>query len=238
MQTKADIQYFGRDLEAMSFAENYHQWILDEFEQYIGEHLLEVGAGTGNFTRYLLKRKPSSLMAIEPSDNMYPLLEQRLGDEQSVYTYKGYFTQTCRTLDTTPDTVFYINVLEHIEYDADELLHVHDTLASGGHVCIFVPALQWLYGNADKAVGHYRRYHKQPLENLLRSANFEVVKIKYFDIAGIIPWWLIFKVFGKDTVPGGQVSIYDRVIVPVMRRIESHLSPPIGKNLLIVGRKL
>jgi hypothetical protein len=42
-------QYFGKDLEAMSFARNYHKWILSEFLPFLGSSVAEVGAGTGNF---------------------------------------------------------------------------------------------------------------------------------------------------------------------------------------------
>ena len=42
-------QYFGKDLEVMSFARNYHKWILAEFLPYIGKSVAEVGAGVGNF---------------------------------------------------------------------------------------------------------------------------------------------------------------------------------------------
>ena len=37
--------YFGTDLEAMSFARNYHEWIADEFRPFLGNSVAEVGAG-------------------------------------------------------------------------------------------------------------------------------------------------------------------------------------------------
>jgi 16S rRNA A1518/A1519 N6-dimethyltransferase RsmA/KsgA/DIM1 with predicted DNA glycosylase/AP lyase activity len=71
--------YFGRDLEAMSFAENYHNWIIDEYKPYLGANVAEVGAGTGNFTELLLASETQiqKLVAYEPSSNMYPILEKR-----------------------------------------------------------------------------------------------------------------------------------------------------------------
>ena len=47
VDTKAE--YLGRDLEAMSFAKNYHKWIIEEFKPYFGKNVAEVGAGSGNF---------------------------------------------------------------------------------------------------------------------------------------------------------------------------------------------
>ncbi len=65
--------YFGRDLEAMSFAKNYHRWVVETFRPSSGKRLIEVGAGSGNFTEFLLDTlAPSEVVALEPSENMFP----------------------------------------------------------------------------------------------------------------------------------------------------------------------
>ena len=46
------MHYFGRELEAMAFAVNYHKWIIDESRSYLGGSVAEVGAGTGNFSKF------------------------------------------------------------------------------------------------------------------------------------------------------------------------------------------
>jgi precorrin-6B methylase 2 len=48
------VVYVGRDLEAMSFAENYHRWILESLKPQLGTRLVEVGAGSGSFSDLLL----------------------------------------------------------------------------------------------------------------------------------------------------------------------------------------
>src|SRR4051794_28858274 len=62
------ITYPGKDLEAMSFAVNYHHWLLDEFRPFVGRNIVEVGAGKGSFSEMLLAMKPDSLSMIEPSE--------------------------------------------------------------------------------------------------------------------------------------------------------------------------
>ena len=37
------VVYVGKDLESMSFAVNYHKWILEEFRPFLGKKLVEVG---------------------------------------------------------------------------------------------------------------------------------------------------------------------------------------------------
>lgn len=71
-------QYFGKDLEAMSSARNYRSWILAEFLRYLGSSVAEVGAGTGSLSTLILKAGIASLVAFEPSQNMYPLLQEAL----------------------------------------------------------------------------------------------------------------------------------------------------------------
>lgn len=229
-------RYSGRELEAMSFAYRYHLWILKEFMPFVGKDLVEVGAGTGDFSQLLVDTHPDSLVAIEPSSNLFPALAERMKDVRNTAVFNAYFGDVSSGLPCAPDTVFYINVLEHIEDDGLELDYIFDSLRSGGHVCVFVPALQWLYSNVDASVGHNRRYHKQPLIDLVRKSGFEIIKCRYFDIVGILPWWLLFRVLRME-LKTNQVSIYDKVVVPVMQKIEGAIQPPVGKNLLLVGRK-
>ena len=227
--------YFGRDLEAMSFAINYHKWILEEFKPYFGNKVAEVGAGSGNFSELLIENL-EQLTVFEPSDNMYPLLNQRFTEHPQVQSVHSTFIEAPSEHKTNLDTVIYVNVLEHIKDDAAELSHIFDVLQQGGHALIFVPALRFLYSNLDKDLGHFRRYHKKDLINLAHSSGFSVVKMHYFDFTGIVPWYIWF-VLCKKTMISTHVSYYDRIVVPIIQKIEQALRPPIGKNLLMVLKK-
>jgi SAM-dependent methyltransferase len=227
-------QYFGKDLEAMSFAINYHKWIMDEFYPYLGSFVAEVGAGTGNFSRLILETHIKSLNAYEPSKNMYPLLKEALSQDKRAEAIKGFFSSA----DTEEgfDSILYVNVLEHIKDDASELANAHKALNLNGHLLIFVPALPWLYSDLDKQLGHFRRYVKKDLADLTKKVGFTIVKARYFDIAGIIPWYVNF-VLLNNSIRGGSVSLYDRLVVPLMRLSERLIPPPIGKNVLLIAKK-
>jgi hypothetical protein len=41
----------------------------------------------------------------------------------------------------------------------------------------------------------------------------------------------------KGTMKSSGVAIYDRLVVPFMKKVERILPPPIGKNLVLVARK-
>ena len=236
MNSAQDIPYEGRDLEAMWFAKNYYQWIETLFAPYLRGRGIEVGAGTGNFTERLLSYDFDSLAAVEPSQAMHARLKEKFRAEPRVVVYNSTLPGVSSELPHTFDVAVYINVLEHVEDDAKEMACARSILKDGGYICVFVPALSWLYSDFDRTVGHYRRYYKKELEQVLTSNGFEIVRSSYFDFAGIWPWLVFFKIFGL-TLSGNKTRLYDRYVVPVMRVVEAHVPVPIGKNLLVVARK-
>jgi SAM-dependent methyltransferase len=230
------FQYTGNELEAMSFARNYGTWILDEFEPFLGKSVLEVGAGLGNFSAMLLQTDIERLIAVEPSEDMYSRLCHKFQNVSRVKIFQAFLGETHSQFRQTFDTIFYVNVLEHIERDTEELSYVREILKQDGYLCIFVPALTWLYSRFDKEIGHYRRYKKIQLEKIIRSSGFSIIKLRYFDILGIIPWYIMVVLLKKKLVPM-NVSYYDRFVVPTMRIVERVFPVPIGKNLLLVAKK-
>lgn len=236
------LAYAGRDLESMSFARNYHRWILDLFAPHLGRRVVEVGAGTGSFSELLLARDPESLTLVEPSSAMHSLLVGRVGGLASrarVKIHNDTFARVARRVaeEERPDSVIYVNVLEHVDDDEAELRLVADSLAPGGRVLIFVPAFEWLYGSFDRVVGHRRRYTRRGLAAKCERAGLSVVKSAYFDAAGVLPWWLKYRVLRSEKMEPAAVRFYDRVCVPVLRRVEAIVPPPVGKNVLLVAVK-
>jgi SAM-dependent methyltransferase len=233
------VVYVGKDLEAMSFAVNYHKWILEEFRPFLGKKLVEVGAGTGSFSEMLIGEEPEHLALVEPSE-MFIFLEQNISQFEtsaSVNYHNAVFTETAHKLHATPDTIIYVNVLEHIEDDRGELEKVYETLEPGGHCLIFVPAFMSLYGAFDAKVGHFRRYTKNELEMKAKSTGFKVVKSKYFDFIGIFPWYIKYKLLKSDSLESGAVTAYDKFAVPLTKQFERLLRFPAGKNILAVLQK-
>ncbi len=237
MKSEKGINYFGRDLEAMSFATNYHTWIVEEFKSFLGHNVAEVGAGTGNFTSLLIKENIKHLCAFEPSANMYSVLEERFKGKQKIEISNHFLNEVGHHYESFFDSIIYVNVLEHIKEDEQELSYVWNYLKKGGYFLGFVPALSWLYSDLDKKVGHVRRYKKQDLVKLIEHAGFKIIKIKYFDLAGIVPWFILF-VLLKKSITGAKVSLYDKAVVPLMKRMEGLITPPLGKNLLVVAKKI
>lgn len=224
--------YFGSDLEAMHEARNYHRWIVSEFQPYLGKRVAEVGAGIGNFTEHLLAAGVSDITGFEPDRRMFAQLTARFAADARVQPSASYFTDGA---DGRYDSVVYVNVMEHVRHDRAELEAVRSALSAEGHLLIFVPALPWLYSRFDRLVGHERRYRLSDVEQLLHSCGYQIVRARYFDIAGILPWFILFTLLQRTLRPR-SVRTYDRFVVPIMRRLEQRFTPPIGKNILVIAK--
>lgn len=234
MRSDEPPEYFGKDLEAMAFAGNYHRWILSELRPYLGSSVAEVGAGVGSFSKLLLASGIDRLKAFEPSPNMFPRLREALAADRRATAVNDFFGRD--DPGERFDSVLYVNVLEHVEDDASELARVHAALHPGGHLLVFVPALPALYGSLDRQLGHFRRYTRKGLVDTVRSAGFSIVRSRYFDVAGILPWYVNFTLL-ENPMGGRGVALYDRLVVPAMRVVERLIPPPVGKNVLLVARK-
>jgi SAM-dependent methyltransferase len=236
-------EYPGKELEAMALAANYRRWIMEFFKPFLGKHILEVGAGAGSFSEMLLRERPQSLTILEPSDNLYPSLSRRVAalDPGGITKVKqatlaeavGDATQIPR-----PDTAVYINVLEHVEDDEAELSRICSTLLPGGRILIFVPAHQFLMSRMDREVGHFRRYSLNELQSKCASAGFRVRIARYFDVFGVLPWFVKYRLMKSNKLEPGEVRAYDRCIVPICRTLESFVSPPFGKNIILVAERV
>jgi SAM-dependent methyltransferase len=236
------VTYPGKDLEAMSSAVNYRSWILQIFDGYLGARVVEVGAGVGSFSELLMERPLESLTLVEPSEKMYSALLTRLDELNSalrIQTHRALFWHVAEQIKSAdrPDSIIYLNVLEHVSDDEAELAIANRTLTKGGRIFVFVPALSWLYGSFDRQIGHVRRYTMTGLVEKCERAGFRILEARYFDSLGIVPWWIRYRLFRSETMDPAAVRFYDDHIVPAAKRIESLIRPPIGKNILLVGEK-
>jgi SAM-dependent methyltransferase len=135
------------------------------------------------------------------------------------------------------DSAVMINVLEHIPDDQAALAAIHDGLRPGGTLAVFVPAYEALYSEFDRSIGHFRRYRRSTLVQALTGAGFELVDIRYFSLPGAIAWFTIARVLNRPPTSSGITQLYDRVGIPVLRRVEGRWRPPAGQSLLAIGRR-
>jgi SAM-dependent methyltransferase len=231
-------EYEGDDLEAMSVLPAYYDWIIDYFNPYLHGHGIEFGAGIGTVSTRL-REHLNRLVLVEPSANLLPRLQARFPSDDAVKILPGTLEDRIAEIrDASLDVAVLVNVLEHIEDDRAALAELRRVVRIDGHVLIFVPALRFLYSAFDRAIGHHRRYHKDELIARVEEAGLVVVRARYFDLLGILPWWLVNTLGGRTSLASGLSGLYSRVMVPLMRPIERLVPPPVGKNIILIARRV
>jgi SAM-dependent methyltransferase len=228
------------ELTELSEAGHFTAWIVDELDGTLGQRVLDVGAGFGSIAAELASRRPGRrVTAIEPAANVFPTLVDRaasLPNLEVVQITSGDLAD--RQPAPTFDGVVYVNVLEHIEDDVAELRTARRLLAPDGQLGLFVPAMPSLYGSLDYKSGHYRRYTADQLRTVLQRAGYVDVDVRYLDILGVVPYWLMYRVMNVGRLDRVSSTGYDRVIVPLSRAAQFVLRrPPRGKNLVATARR-
>lgn len=78
------------------------------------------------------------------------------------------------------DYMFAFEVLEHIEDDVGALASWRSWLRPGGTLLLSVPARMKLWSSRDEWAGHFRRYEREQLLQLLKVSGFEVVSFECY----------------------------------------------------------
>jgi SAM-dependent methyltransferase len=233
------------ELHTLKSLANYHAWIFEEIQPFLGTRLAEIGGGIGTVAtvlaqEHLLQRHDASLDVFEPDATLFALLDESLRGQFAPLMQTGRLRAVRGQFHPDPrryDTIILVNVLEHVEDDGGLLSSVHASLAPHGALIVYVPALSWLFSPLDRDIGHFRRYDRRRLRDLFESHSFEIVKTAYMDMAGVVPWYLLNVLCRSKTINPGLARLYDRWGIPVTKFIERRFGAPLGKNLLIIGQK-
>ena len=225
------------DLEALSILVNYREWIVSYFAPFLAGQAVEYGAGTSNMSEVLIPHV-DHLDLVEPHPHSVEKLRSRYAGRTEVRIVQSTIeANVTATADESYDTAVMVNVLEHVADDRGALRQLWRVLRGDGALCLFVPAHAMLFSAYDRLVGHYRRYELDRLTKIVSDAGFTVIERRYFDALGVLPWLLTMKLLGNTRISPGLAGLYDRVAVPVGRRIEALAPPFFGKNIVMVARK-
>ncbi len=231
------IDYAGTELNVFANALNWKKYYASVIRPYIGGRVLEVGAGLGGTTDAICRGDESEWRCLEPDPQLVFRIDERIE--------RGEFRENCSTmtgvlsdLPATPhwDTILYIDVLEHIERDADEVREAALRLAPGGYLVILSPAHSWLYSAFDEAIGHFRRYTRESLTEIMPDA-LDLQCLRYLDSVGVL-LSLANRILLRSPEPShAQIGVWDRWVVPVSRAIDPVLAYRFGKTIVGVWQK-
>jgi SAM-dependent methyltransferase len=230
--------YEGLDLETLADLPNYYNWIVDIFRPWLHGYTLEIGTGIGTITKKIVDHV-DHLDCLEPSENLTRLLPRSIIDNPKVSLFADTLEQHLPLMnDGICDNVVMVNVLEHIEDDREAIKQLNRVLKKGGHLLLFVPAIQFLFSELDRRHGHYRRYDLPSLSVILLENGFHLNYQRYFDFAGVLPWFIINTIGKKTGFNPQMVETYDRIVIPITKFFENLIRPPFGKNIIVVAEKI
>ncbi|MFN2555329.1 MAG: class I SAM-dependent methyltransferase [Nitriliruptorales bacterium] len=221
------------DLEALRGAVAYQRWVVDSFAPVLRGRVAEVGAGIGNFTRWIAPHA-ENVVALETDPEMCAAIRE-LGIE-NVEVVQGRLELYAFTANSRFEGAVLIDVLQLYKDDTAAIRAAGRLLRVGGHLCALVPAHSWLYGSLDDRYGHYRRYDKERMVKLFDSAGLVVEELRYFNPLGALAWLAAARMARRPRLDPMLVRLSERVFVPASRLLEGTVKPPFGQSLLAVGR--
>jgi len=176
--------------DRMALLPNYYAWIHSHFADHLRGSVLELGCGAGFVVRNYIDRvervfgvdiNPALLAALErssPPGKVRTACVDLRGDWRELEGVKA-------------DVIIALDVVEHFDDDRAFVKKLARHLEPGGKVVIKVPAQSRLYGEIDRASGHFRRYDAADLRALMESLGFRTLALRHMNPAGA--WSYRFK---------------------------------------------
>jgi SAM-dependent methyltransferase len=234
--------YQYEDLLARSqdlYANTKYEIILKYLSGHQGLSILNAGCGSGELC-LLLARAGHRVVGIDPAPEYIQLARvnaRRCGADNCTF-------QVCSIEKMSApdpfDCVMATDVLEHIEDDRQAFEKMVQLVKPGGLIVITVPAGQWLFGYHDESLGHYRRYSRRTLRQLV-SDRCQVEKIRYFGFT-LIPVCCLYSKLLRKAYPVGKAGAAGKLspgalVLRSLLRVDRYLPMPFGTSLLLMGRR-
>lgn len=145
--------------------------ILSLLEGRRHKEILDVGAGSGVFSRMLMSEGAARMaVCVDP---LYSNRELAAGD--------GERLRFVRSVESShADLVLMIGVIEHADDDVAFVARYAQMAAPGTTFLLSAPAFDFLWSSEDDYLEHRRRYTLESLEATVGAAGLEPVRLRYF----------------------------------------------------------
>ncbi len=228
-------QYGSHILVELEHARRFNLWMGETLRPFIGDRVLEIGAGIGNLTNQFIPRELYIASDINPNYLHYlrsysfgkPYLRIMEVDAQDPEAFRG--------LEEQFDTVIMLNVLEHLSDAKQALANLWSALQPGGRAIVLVPQHPGLYGTLDEALEHHLRYTTPGFEQVLKDAGFRIEQMFDFNRFSAPGWWVNGKVLRRRKFSRLQLKMID-LMMPAVKRLD-RLLPWSGVSLVAIAVK-
>ncbi len=226
------MKYPGNELEIFDKANIWRKYIHFKIRKYFKNKFLEIGAGIGSFTENY-QANYDEIVLSDLDDKNKEILEKKFNKFKNIKISKKKISE----IQGTFNTIIYLNVLEHIQDDKNEIIEAEKKLNENGYLIILVPAHQKLYSNFDKAIGHCRRYDINFFKNN-QFKNLKIEKLIFLDFFGYALYFFNNLFFKNDVYPSKiKILIWDKIFTPLTIIADFCIGYSAGKNILCVYKK-
>ncbi len=231
----AEDEYGSHILSTLQGARRLNKWMADTIRPFIGDRVLELGAGIGTLTSQFIPRTSYCASDINPHYLHYlrsyaagkPYLTIAKVDATSQEDFAGLAGQF--------DTVVMTNVLEHVPDPRITLRNAVSALEPGGRAVILVPQHPGLHNSLDVALEHRERYTVQGIRASLEEAGLNVETVLDFNRISVPAWYLNGTILKRRRFSRVQLKGLE-VAMPLIRRID-RIWPWSGLSLLAIASK-
>jgi glycosyltransferase involved in cell wall biosynthesis len=228
-------EYGSHILVEIERTRRFNLWMGQVLRPFVGERILEIGAGIGTLTSQFIPREFYLASDINPNYLHYlksysfgkPYLRVSRIEADDPDDFAG--------LESEFDTVLMVNVLEHVADEQQALRNVWSALSPGGRAVVLVPQHPGLYGSLDRALGHQKRYTVEELKTALIESGFAIEAVIDFNCFAVPAWWLNGRVLKRKGFSRVQLKIVD-ILMPLLKRVDRFL-PWGGLSIIGVGVK-
>jgi 2-polyprenyl-3-methyl-5-hydroxy-6-metoxy-1,4-benzoquinol methylase len=216
----------------------------DILERYLADQplmrILNVGCGSGDLS-IRLAQLGHDVRGIDVEPAYVRLAE----DNAKRTTTRGRCSfAVCSIEDYQSETRFdclvSTDVLEHIADDRCAFVKMVDLLYPGGLLLITVPAGPWLFGYHDEQLGHYRRYTKRTLRQLVEKF-CSIEQVRYFGFT-LVPVCYLYSRRWRKPYPAAEAgdatkSPVKSIILSGLLKVDRLVPFPFGTSLVMKATK-
>jgi SAM-dependent methyltransferase len=231
-----DFKYVGTELDLFAGVHNWKSYWSSQVRPFVAGDILEVGAGIGSNTELLDPGGTGRWVCLEPDPELASRLKQQLEAGTARRTYEPVCGTLASMVGQQFDTIIYIDVLEHIEHDRDELQLAAAHLRPGGHIIVLSPAHQRLFTPFDAAVGHFRRYNRTTLR-AVSPPGLRLARMRYLDVVGLSASTANLLFLRQSMPKKEQLDVWDRLMIPISRVLDKLLRYSAGKTIIGIWQK-
>jgi ubiquinone/menaquinone biosynthesis C-methylase UbiE len=221
-------------LDELTAAVNYRNVLVGLSLPWLGEHAVEIGSGNGDYASSWAENG-QRLTVTEALESRLSILRERFDDDPLIDVEEMWLPSD---KEAAYSAAIAYNVLEHIEDDVAALASMRRLVRVGGHVVVIVPAFEIGMSEFDRKIGHFRRYRTSLVADRMRAAGLEPVSVRYINFVGLLMWVVLVRVLRQPPRNSAALRLYDRLVVPLVAKLESKVKFPFGQSVFAVGQRL